>query len=75
MIKKYSFKTILLLSTILLLASCKKEYTCTCTDPSGGKTIAFTEKTTKGKASDKCNDYYNAHYGNIPWNETGCSIK
>lgn len=74
MIKKYSFKTILLLSTILLLASCKKDYTCTCTDPAGGKTIVFTEKTTKGKASSKCDEYYNSHYGSVPFNEVSCSL-
>lgn len=57
-----------------LIMSCKKEYTCTCTNP-GGSFIAFSEKTTKGKASEKCADYYNQNYGNVPFNETNCSIE
>ena len=58
----------------LLMVSCKKEYTCTCTSPSGSL-IAFSDKTTKGKANERCNDYYNEHYGSVPFNETSCSIE
>ena len=75
MIQKYAFKTTLILSTISLLASCKKDYTCTCTDGSGNKTVIFTEKTTEGKASSKCDSYYNNNYGNVPFNTTSCGIE
>ena len=71
---KYALKTVLLLSVIVLFTSCKKNYTCTCTDPSGAKTVAFSEKTTEGKASSKCDEYYNSHYGSVPFNETTCSL-
>ncbi len=38
---------------MLTLASCKKEYTCTCTDGTG----AVTTETAKGKdATDACAD-------------------
>lgn len=75
MIKKYSFKTLLLLSTILLLASCKKNYTCTCTDSSTGtKSVVFSEKTTEGKAHSKCDEYYNSHYGAVPFNTYSCGL-
>ena len=74
MINKLSI--ILFLSVIALLISCKKDYTCTCTDASSGdKTIAFTEKTTEGKASSKCDQHYNATYGSVPFNDVTCSIK
>ncbi|MCX6294677.1 MAG: hypothetical protein NTX97_01195 [Bacteroidetes bacterium] len=74
MIKKYAFKTICLFVTISVFSSCKKDYTCTCTDPSGNKEVVFTQKTTEGKASSQCDEYYNNHYGNVPWNQTSCSI-
>lgn len=38
---------------MLTLASCKKEYTCECTDANG----TVTTETNKGKdATDACND-------------------
>lgn len=72
---KNKLSIILFLTVIALFSSCKKEYTCTCSDSVGNKTIAFTEKNTKGKASDKCNDYYNQNYASIPWDDTTCSIE
>ncbi|HEY0030220.1 MAG TPA: hypothetical protein VGC65_05635 [Bacteroidia bacterium] len=66
-------KKILFIVACITLASCKKEYSCTCTNPSGS-TVVFTEKMTKGKASEKCDDYYNDHYGSVPFNETSCEI-
>jgi len=71
----YKLNILLFLTVIALLTSCKKDYTCTCTDPAGNKTIAFTEKTTKGKASAKCDQHYNSTYGSVPFNETSCSIE
>lgn len=67
-------KTILFLTAIALLTSCKKDYTCTCSDSSGNKTVAFTEKTTEGKASSKCDQHYNTTYGGVPFNDVSCSI-
>ena len=71
---KHTLKTTLLLCTIVLLASCKKNYTCTCTDGTGTKTVVFTEKNTKGKASSKCDAYYNNNYGSVPFNTTSCAL-
>ena len=72
---KYVIKTILLFAVIVLFASCKKNYTCTCTDSStNAKTVAFSEKTTEGKASSKCDQYYNSNYGSVPFNTTSCSL-
>lgn len=47
-------KGILVLGLAVLgLASCKKEYTCNCTDANGTETV----ETNKGKdATDACND-------------------
>lgn len=67
-------KCFFLLSIILIFASCKKEYSCVCTNP-GGDTIVFTEKNTRGNAKKKCDDYYNEHFASVPWNETSCAIK
>lgn len=75
MTNKLALYTILLLSSALLFTSCKKEYTCTCTDSSGNKTVAFTEKTTEGKASSKCDQHFNSTYGSVPFNTTTCSIE
>ena len=56
------------------LSSCKKNYTCACTNP-GGTQDVFTVKDTKSNADTKCSDYYDTTYGNIPMNETSCAIK
>lgn len=74
MINKFALYTILLLSSALLFTSCKKEYTCTCRDSSGNSTVAFSEKTTEGKASSKCDQHYNNTYGSVPFNDVSCSI-
>jgi hypothetical protein len=50
-------KKLLLLSTIALLAtSCRKEYTCTCTENSGGGIFTGTSKakSTKKAAKEWC---------------------
>lgn len=68
-------KSILLISVVLItLSSCNKEYDCVCTNP-GGSEIVFSVKSSKEKAEKKCTDYYNEHFGSIPWNETACEIK
>ncbi len=72
---KFFIKISFLLSAIFLLGSCKKEYTCTCRDSAtGSETVIFTQKTKKGTASSECDDYYNSHYGNTPFNTTSCSL-
>ncbi len=57
------------------VTGCKKDYTCTCTDPSAGVVATFTIKDKKGKASEQCNNYYSEHYGNVPFNQTSCELK
>ena len=54
--------------------NCKKEYVCECTNP-GGKFIAFSKRCSKSQAKQKCDDYYNSNYGNIPMSETYCEVK
>jgi hypothetical protein len=59
---------------IITISSCKKDYTCTCSD-STGVVSTFTIKDKKGKATEQCNSYYNSNYGNIPFNTTTCELK
>jgi hypothetical protein len=66
-------KNIFLLALIISFASCKKDYTCTCTD-SNGTSVIFTEKTTKEKAQKKCDDYFNSKYGNIAFPDASCKL-
>lgn len=56
------------------LTSCKKQYSCECTNP-GGSYTAFTVKDTKQKAKQKCDDYYAQNFGTVVFNETSCKIK
>lgn len=66
-------KIILTISVAFILSSCKKNYTCSCFNPSGVfKTYEI--KDTKRKATQKCNEY-SKEYQDIPWSETGCALK
>ena len=66
-------KFLILTLCVLMLASCKKDYTCSCFNPSGVfKT--YNIKDTKEKATQKCADY-SKEYQTVPWSETGCSLK
>jgi transcriptional/translational regulatory protein YebC/TACO1 len=68
-------KTILpFLFVLFIFSACKKEYSCVCTHP-GGEDVVFTVTDNKDRANSKCDDYYNEHFANIPWNETTCEIK
>ncbi|MCZ8284213.1 MAG: hypothetical protein O9353_02050 [Bacteroidia bacterium] len=70
-------KSSLILSILVasaLLASCKKEYVCECTNP-GGSLTAFRTKDTKRRAEQKCDDYYTQNYGSVVFNETSCKIR
>lgn len=64
---------LVVISTCILLSSCKKDYTCVCTNP-GGVFKTYTIKDTKRKAKDQCADY-SKEYQDVAWSETGCSIK
>ena len=51
-------KKVLLLVAVLSamsFASCKKDYTCTCTFPNGGGSGSVTIHDTKKKATSTCN--------------------
>jgi hypothetical protein len=66
-------KILSLILTATFFTACKKNYTCTCFNPSGVfKT--YNIKDTKKKATQKCADY-SKEYQTIPWSETGCSLK
>jgi hypothetical protein len=68
-------KKIFLLSLFsAAFCSCKKEYNCVCKD-SSQSFVAFTVKATKGKAQQRCTDYYNEHYGAIVFNDTKCEVE
>ena len=70
-------RKILFIFMIITLTNsgCKKNYNCVCTD-ANGKTLAVTTiKDTKGKANEKCTDYYNQNYGNVTFNQITCQIK
>jgi len=59
---------------IIAFCSCKKEYHCVCKD-SSQSFVAFTMKATKGKAQQRCTDYYNEHYGTIVFNDVKCEVE
>ncbi len=60
--------------TAILFSNCEKHYNCKCTNP-GGEFIAFSKRCSKSQAKQKCDDYYNSNYGNVPMSETFCEIK
>lgn len=72
--KKIVNSLIAFLALVALMSSCKKEYNCTCSNPGGIGEVKIIRESSKEKAAQKCEDYYNQQYGNIPWNETHCSI-
>ena len=67
-------KKLLLLFLIPAFASCKKNYNCTCTDPSGTVVAITTINDTKENAKTQCIAYYNQHYGTT-FNQISCAIK
>lgn len=64
----------MLLTLLAFTASCKKNRTCSCTNP-GGEYEAFTIKESKSVAEQECAKYYDDNFGNVTWSETVCSIK
>lgn len=59
---------------MVMLSSCKKNYNCVCSDPNGTLEVV-TFKENKGKAQEKCSQYYDQHYGNVAFNQVKCEIK
>lgn len=68
-----NYKLMTGLLVLFALCNCSKNYNCVCVDPGGTQTVA-SYHTTKKKATDLCNTYYNDHYGS-GWTEAGCRIK
>ncbi len=62
-----------LIVLVLMSTSCKKNYTCMCTNI-GGPVDVFTIRDTKKKAQSECQEYYEKYYGYY-WSETFCKIK
>ena len=62
------------ISALFILTGCKKNYDCTCSDPSG-TLVVVTFKDNKGRAKEKCTAYYDQHYGSVPFNQVTCEIK
>ncbi len=46
-----------LLALMCSFSSCKKDYTCTCTDSSGDKTNIELKNVTKSQAKSACDTY------------------
>lgn len=63
---------LLAISTIFILSSCKKDYTCNCFNP-GGVFQKFNIKDTRRKATQRCNAY-SKEYQTTSWSEVGCSL-
>ena len=65
-----------LIITVLTFSSCKKDYTCVCSNPSATNHDFYNILNEKIKvAEQKCKDYYNTTYANVPMNEMSCEIK
>ena len=65
-----------LLAVIITLVSCKKDYTCVCSEgnlqmPVNSRTV-FTVHDTKKNAQKQCDNYLN---DNLHYPETFCSLK
>ncbi len=65
-------KILLTILVVCLLTSCKKDYTCSCSNP-GGVFQTYKIKDTKKKAIQKCSDY-SKEYQTMEWSETGCFL-
>jgi|GEM_PF-1338767 len=73
----YNIKKLIISSlalTAFLFSGCEKQYHCKCTNP-GGQFIVFSKRSSKSQAKQKCKDYYNSNYGNVPMSETFCEVK
>lgn len=69
-------KLILGLFLLQLCSSCKRDYTCVCSNPSASDHDFYNLSNQRRKdAEQKCKDYYNKTYANVPMNEISCEIK
>ena len=50
---KHISKILFIVSMVIAFASCKKDWTCTCTDATGGEVRKF-KKVTKSQAQSNC---------------------
>lgn len=64
----------LILLITVFIVSCKKNYSCKCTNP-GGSYEVFSTKNTYLKAKRMCDDYYKTNFAGVSFNETSCNIK
>lgn len=67
-------KKIVFIIIVLSAFSCKKTYNCVCKD-STQSFVAFSVKATKGKAQQRCTDYFNEHYGSLVFSDMKCEIE
>lgn len=71
-----SYILVITLFITFCLISCKKDYTCVCSNPSATNHDFYNILNEKKKvAEQKCKDYYNVTYANVPMNEISCEIK
>lgn len=69
-------KLILGVFLLQLFLSCKRDYTCVCTNPSGyAHDFYNVPNQTKKIAKQKCEEYYNNNYASVAMNEISCEIK
>lgn len=60
--------TLILALLVVVLASCKKNYTCACGDMNSTQRIpAFEVSGTKKKAEKKCQDYHDSQVSFPEW--------
>lgn len=72
--KKRYAGILLALCTIVLCASCEKEYSCRCSGVEGS-TEVMTIKGKRQVAHDKCQEYALKNKGQMPMNATFCTLK
>ncbi len=68
------FSIFITLLCAFVFTSCKKGYTCYCTNPSGTFDY-YNIHDTKKNATQRCKDYYDTHYASVPFNEVTCELK
>jgi hypothetical protein len=66
-------KIFLLLISFFLIIGCKRNHKCECWNPGGIDTI-YVLQSTKFKAKKRCEDY-SKEYQDVPFSESGCSLK
>jgi len=72
--KKHYTPLLIVALSMALFASCKKDYTCECSDGVSKKEV-LTISGTRKEAYDQCMEYYNRNYAQVSMTENGCRIK